>query len=105
MLNRFPGMVPLLLAMFLVMLSSHSMPSVWAYFTMERYGWDTAMVGYSLAFLGGLSVVVQSSLVGAMAKRWGEYGMTAMGVSLSTAGLLLVTLSFSAWLLLPALIL
>lgn len=105
MLNRFPGLVPLLIAMFLIMLSSHSMPSVWAYFTMERYGWDTAMIGYSLAFIGGLSVMVQSFLVGAIARRWGEYGMTAIGVSLSAAGLLLIAMSFTIWLLLPALLL
>ncbi len=49
---RLPGLRALLLIHFLYSIAFFVYPSVWAYFTRERFGWDGLMVGYSLAAFG-----------------------------------------------------
>ncbi len=91
--------------MFFIAIAGHSMPSVWAYFTMEKFNWDTAFIGYSLAFLGFLSIIVQSWLVGVLAKQLGDKSMTLLGLVLSITGLIFIAFTPWQWLLVPALIL
>ncbi|MDG3584116.1 TCR/Tet family MFS transporter [Galbibacter pacificus] len=101
-LSKFPAVITLIVAMFFVAISGHSMPSVWAYFTIEKFDWDTRLIGYSLAFLGVLSIVVQSWLVRLLAKKFGDAKMTIFGLLSSICGLLLIAFSAVEWLLFPA---
>lgn len=102
-LNKFPMIITLISAMFLVTVAGHSMPSVWAYFTTEKFNWSSDLIGYSLTFLGVMSIVVQSYIVGVFSKRMGDKSMIILGIILSTAGLLLIAFSSLEWLLIPAL--
>lgn len=101
-LSKFPTVITLIIAMFFVTIAGHSMPSVWAYFTIEKFDWNTELIGYSLAFLGVLSIVVQSWLVGILAKKFGDGKMTIFGLLSSICGLLLIAFSEVQWLLFPA---
>src|SRR5699024_1460760 len=103
-LTKFPTIITLIVAMFLVTIAGHSMPSVWAYFTIEKFNWDTTLIGYSLAFLGLLSIIVQSWLVGILAKKLGDNKMTIFGLIFSIFGLLLIAFFSIEWLLFPAMV-
>lgn len=103
--NQFPMTIKLISAMFLVTVAGHSMPSVWAYFTAEKFNWSSDLIGYSLTFLGVMSIVVQSWLVGVFSKRMQDKSMIVLGIILSTTGLSLIAFSNFVWLLIPALIL
>lgn len=103
-LKKFPTIITLIIAMFFVAVVGHSMPSVWAYFTIEKFNWSVEFIGYSLALMGLLSIIVQSWLVGLMAKRLGEDKMTIIGLFCSIAGYLLIAFSNMEWLLIPGLI-
>jgi DHA1 family tetracycline resistance protein-like MFS transporter len=104
-LNKFPMILTLISAMFLVTVAGHSMPSVWAYFTTEKFNWSSDLIGYSLTFLGVMSIIVQSWFVGIFSKRMGDKSMIIIGIILSTIGLLLIAFSNSNWVLILALIL
>lgn len=46
--------------------------TVWVLFTENRFGWNSMMVGFSLAGLGLLHSVFQAFVAGRIATKWGE---------------------------------
>ncbi|MBS0365467.1 MAG: TCR/Tet family MFS transporter [Proteobacteria bacterium] len=61
-MRRYPLVFGLLGALFLWQLGHQVLPSIWAFYTIERYHWSTQQVGYSLAFVGVLMAVAQGLL-------------------------------------------
>ena len=90
--TRLPG-VRLTLACFLILgIAMNVYPSIWAYYGQARFGWDSGMVGISLAVYGISFAFGQALLVGPMIKRWGEhraaqYGMWVGVITLAALGL------------------
>ena len=80
------------------------MESVWAYFTIEKFKWDTSLIGYSLAVIGLLSIIVQLWLVGILAKKLGDRRMAVFGLMLMMTGFFLFAFTEWQWLLLVALL-
>ena len=54
-------------------------PATFSYFGAVRYGWDPAMLGWSLAAVGVGSAIVQGGLVGPIIKRFGATNTTVFG--------------------------
>ena len=90
--SRLPG-VRLTLACFLILgIAMNVYPSIWAYYGQARFGWDSGMVGISLALYGISFALGQALLVGPMIRRWGEhraaqYGMWVDVTTLAALGL------------------
>jgi len=61
-IGKYKNVRYLLLAYFFLYVGSHAVQSTWNYFTMYRFGWSEAMVGYSLAIVGILVALVQAVL-------------------------------------------
>ena len=66
---NLPGIRPLLLVYFLYNVALYVYPSVWAYFTQERFGWTPQIIGVSLALFGISMAIVQGGLI-RLALRW-----------------------------------
>jgi len=64
-LSRLTGVGRLLTLVFLYEFAFIVYPATWAYFTQERFGWEPAMVGFSLATFGISMAIVQGFLI-----RW-----------------------------------
>lgn len=62
-LRRFPVVFGIIGVMFLYHMGHHVLPSIWSYFTIERFGWSPREIGYSLGFIGVLMVFVQGYLI------------------------------------------
>ena len=103
-LSEFPLINTLVLSMIFVSIANHSMESVWAYFTIEKFKWDTSLIGYSLAVIGLLSIIVQLWLVGILAKKLGDRRMAVFGLILTMTGFFLFAFTEWQWLLLVALL-
>jgi len=103
-LSEFPLINTLVLSMIFVSIANHSMESVWAYFTIEKFKWNTSLIGYSLAVIGLLSIVVQLWLVGILAKKLGDRRMAVLGLMLMVTGFFLFAFTEWQWLLLGALL-
>ncbi|QJE98217.1 TCR/Tet family MFS transporter [Luteolibacter luteus] len=71
-LKRWPIVFGLAGTHFLSVLSGNIYPALWVLYTGYRYGWDSKMVGWSLALVGILAAVVQAGLAGKVLKRIGE---------------------------------
>ena len=61
-MRQYPA-VPLLLgALFLWQLGHQVLPSTWAFYTISKFHWTSAEVGYSLAFVGVVMAIAQGAL-------------------------------------------
>lgn len=60
--TRYPVVGWLLGAVFLWQLGHQVLPSVWAFYTISKFGWTSAQVGYSLAWVGLLMAIAQGLL-------------------------------------------
>lgn len=78
-LRKYPMVIGLILAYFLFMLGHHVLPSVWSYFTIERFSWSARQVGVSLAFTGLMMVFTQAVLLQKVVPRVGQYNAALMG--------------------------
>lgn len=81
-----PVVLWMIAALFLFTLASQSYPSVWNFFTIEKFDWTSSQIGLSLAAFGLLFALSQAVLVGPVVKRFGEpvtilAGMLAAGVA------------------------
>jgi MFS transporter, DHA1 family, tetracycline resistance protein len=57
--RKYPVVPSILIAVFLWQLGHQVLPSTWAFFTISKFGWSSAEVGYSLAWVGFLMAVAQ----------------------------------------------
>lgn len=76
----YPAIIWLLGALFLFSLASQTYPSVWNFFTIERFDWSPSQIGRSLAVFGFLFALVQGILIGPVIKRFGESSTVILGM-------------------------
>ena len=75
------------ITIFVTFLAQAVYPSVWAFAAIERYGWNEASIGLSLAFFGIVSALFQGVLVGPAIRLMGERraALVGMGIGVLTA--------------------
>ena len=83
-------------------LAQNSLPSMWALYTEERYGWSRGDVGLSLAVVGVCASVISGVLVGPFVKRFGERRSVLFGLLCGTLGFVGFALAASGWMLYAA---
>lgn len=81
------------------MLGLFTMTSVLALYLNLKFGVQETTIGYVFLYIGALSVIMRSLLLGPIVHRLGEPGTVRSGTILLTVGLLLYPLA-STWLLL-----
>lgn len=89
-IRRYPIVLGLALAYFLYMIGHMSLPSVWTYYTMEKFSWSESQIGLSLGFAGVFMILVQAFLI-----RW---AIPAMGAFYTgVVGLLAIIIGFCGY--------
>jgi len=82
-LGKLPDVSRLLLLFFLYEFAFFVYPAVWAYFTLERFGWTPQMVGISLASFGVSIAIVQGLLIRKVLAWFGTRGTVVFGLLFS----------------------
>ena len=98
-LRRYPVVISFLIPFFFIYIAGHSVQSTWTFFTMFRFEWDEATVGYSLAVVGVLVAAVQGGLVRVIVKRLGEMRTVLLGMSFWMLGLILFAFASKGWMM------
>jgi MFS transporter, DHA1 family, tetracycline resistance protein len=62
--RRYPGVAWMLAAVFLWQLGHQVLPTTWAFYTISKFNWTSAQVGYSLAWVGLTMAIAQGVLTG-----------------------------------------
>ncbi|MEZ0541740.1 TCR/Tet family MFS transporter [Fibrella arboris] len=79
-LRRYRSLVGLIVALAFLYVAGQVMQSVWGYFTMLRFNWDTKMVGISLGLIGLAVAIVQGGLIRVIIPRIGQKRSVFLGM-------------------------
>lgn len=88
---------PLLVAWFLWQLGGIVYPATWSFWAAIRFGWDARAIGWSLAWVGFLQLLVQLFLTGRAVKRLGERGAAIIGLASGAACLFVYAFVTQGW--------
>jgi len=80
--SRYPVVLTILVALFLIQLASQSYNSIWAFFMIERFDWSPLTIGLSVALYGAGLALVQGGLTGPVIARIGEVRATYFSITI-----------------------
>ncbi|MFZ9046266.1 MAG: TCR/Tet family MFS transporter [Cyclobacteriaceae bacterium] len=98
-LTIHPVIFGLVISMFFVYIAAHATQSTWTYYTIERYDWSEAQVGYSLGFVGFMIALVQGFVVKLFVARFGQKTSVYAGLLFNALGLTLIAFATEGWML------
>jgi len=106
--RKYPVVTWLLAALFLWQLGHQVLPSIWAFYTISKFNWTSAQVGYSLAWVGMVMAIAQGLLTRVLIpwlggeRRAALAGMAAavvayLGYAFATQGWMMYVVSLSTF--------
>jgi DHA1 family tetracycline resistance protein-like MFS transporter len=98
-LKKYPSLLGLIAAIFLLYVGSHAVHSNWSFYTMYRFHWDEKMIGISLGAIGLLVGIVQGGLIRWTNPRLGNEKSIYIGLALYTIGMVLFAFATQSWML------
>ena len=85
-LKRFPMLIGMFGVIVLMRLGHDANPVVWTYYTMLKFHWSPAQVGYSLMAVGAMLALVFSFLTRIVIPRLGEMQSAYLGLTCGAIG-------------------
>lgn len=101
---RYKVILGLVASILLIYIAAHAVQSTWSYYTIEKYDWDEAMVGYSLAFVGLMVAFVQGWLIRFIIPKLGQERSVYVGLLLYALGFFLFGIAAKGWMMFAFLI-
>jgi DHA1 family tetracycline resistance protein-like MFS transporter len=98
-LRKTPAISGLALGFFLIYLAVQSVQGNWNFFTEYRFGWNSKMIGISLAVVGILVGGVQAGLTRVVNPKLGDEKSIYTGLFLYTVGLVLFAFASETWMM------
>jgi DHA1 family tetracycline resistance protein-like MFS transporter len=87
-LRKYPAVMALATVMFAWVLAHQVLPSTWAFYMKEKFGWSSTEIGVSLAVAGVMMASVQAGLTRVLVPRLGERAAVLVGAACGLAGYL-----------------
>lgn len=98
-LRKYPVIMSLVAVMVLIYISGHATQSTWTYYTMEKFSWNEAQVGYSLGFVGLMIAIVQGGLTRVLIPRLGQVRAVYIGLTFYALGFLGYAFASAGWMM------
>ncbi|NCD71730.1 TCR/Tet family MFS transporter [Mucilaginibacter agri] len=98
-LKKHPEVSGLIGSLVLIYIAAHAVQSTWTFFTMSRFGWNEALVGYSLGLVGLLSGLVQGLLIRVTIPKLGQKKSIVLGLLLYSIALCLFAFATHSWMM------
>lgn len=98
-IKKYPVILGLVASLVLLYIAAHATQSTWTYFTMERFGWNEALVGYSLGAVGLLVAIVQGGLIRVINPWLGQKRSVYAGLILYAIGFTLFAFANKGWMM------
>jgi len=83
-LRALPGMTRIATVLLLWQIASLVYPMTWSWYAIAKFGWDSQMIGLSLAAVGVVMAISQSLITGPVVKRLGERNGASLGLAASS---------------------
>lgn len=98
-LFKYPVIIGLIGSIFLVYIAGYAVQGTWTYYTMEKFKWGEAMVGYSLGFVGVVSAIIQGGLIRVIIPKFGPKKSLLLGLMLYAVGNILFAFATEGWMM------
>lgn len=98
-LRRYPLILGLVGALFLIYIGNHAVQGAWSFYTMEKFKWSKKMVGFSLSFVGLIGAIVQGGLIRLIIPRIGPRRSLFIGLTLYSIGNILFAFATESWMM------
>lgn len=98
-LKRFPMLIGMFGVVVLMRLGHDANPVVWTYYTMLKFHWTSAQVGYSLMAVGAMLTFVFSVLTRVVIPRLGELRSAYLGLTCGAIGFMGYAFATEGWML------
>lgn len=98
-LKKYPKLIGLILAVFILYVASHAVQSNWSFYTIYRFNWTEKMVGISLGIIGLLVGIVQGGLIRWINPKLGNEKSIYLGMALYTIGMFLFAFASESWMM------
>ncbi len=85
-ISKYPAIIGLVIALLLLFIASHSVQSNWGYYVIEKFNWNSSMIGYSLSVVGVAVAVVQGGLIRVIVPKIGNRNAIMLGLMLYIVG-------------------
>ncbi|MCA6363073.1 MAG: TCR/Tet family MFS transporter [Bacteroidetes bacterium] len=96
-LARYPLVLRMGVAFFLINMAGQSLQSVWNFYTEYRLGWEPGMIGLSLAFVGIMVALVQGGLSRVLIPKLGNRRSILIGISMYGLGMFIAGMANSSF--------
>jgi len=98
---KYPVVVALVLVYFFYMLGHFALPSIWAFFTIEKFGWSARDIGMSLSAVGVAMIFVQAFLIRQVLPLWGPMKTAVVGMAATIISFLAYSFVPYGWMMYP----
>jgi DHA1 family tetracycline resistance protein-like MFS transporter len=98
-IRRYPSITGLIVSVVFIYLAAHATQSTWTYYTMKKFHWNEAWVGYSLGFVGLIVAIVQGGLIRIVIPKLGQKRSVYIGLSLYVLGFVLFAFATQGWMM------
>lgn len=98
-ISHYRGILGLLIALFLLYISGHAVQSNWAFYTLEKFKWTEADIGYSLGFVGIVVSIVQGGLIRIIIPKLGQKLSVYVGLMFYIIGFTLFAFATEGWMM------
>jgi DHA1 family tetracycline resistance protein-like MFS transporter len=96
-LSRYPLVLRMGAAFFLINMASQSLQAVWSFYTEYRLGWEPGMIGLSLAFVGIMVAFVQGGLNRVLIPKLGSRLSILTGIAMYGLGMFIAGMANSTF--------
>jgi len=98
-LGKYPVIAGLVLSLVLVQIAVFAVQVGWPYYTIEKFGWNERMIGFSLAVVGLGTGIVQGGLVRVAIPRLGLERSIYTGLGFYALGYFLFAAATKSWMM------
>jgi DHA1 family tetracycline resistance protein-like MFS transporter len=98
-LRDHPVVAGLVTAYFFFLLAHMSLPAVWSYFAIARFGWSESQIGFSLGFVGVMMMIAQAFLIRWVINHYGTVVTVYLGLCCATISFLGYAFATQAWMI------
>jgi len=98
-IRKIPHLTSLIIIFLLFTISHQVYPSVWSYFTIEKFDFSPKMIGASLATFGFFMALVQGGLIRVIIPKLGEMRTAMWGMALNFVVFIIVAFLGEVWML------
>lgn len=98
-LGRYPSLTGMFVVFFMMHFSGQAIHTIWTFFTMMKFSWDQAMVGYSLSFVGLVIAIVQGGVIRIAIPKFGERKTIFIGIIMSFIGTTAFAFASQGWMM------